>query len=103
MPINFSDAVAAYQRIAHQGAAPGPETLAPKPEGGFEAALRDAVGGAIETLEAGERQSLAAAAGTADLNEVVMAVSKAELTLQTVVTVRDRVIQAYQEVLRMPI
>ena len=32
-----------------------------------------------------------------------MAVSKADLTLQTVVTIRDRVVQAYQDILRMPI
>ena len=54
-------------------------------------------------LHEGERQSLKAAAGTADLNDVVMAVGKAEMTLQTVVAVRDRVIQAYQEIIRMPI
>lgn len=41
--------------------------------------------------------------GAADLTDVVTAVGKAELTLQTVVAVRDKVIQAYQEVLRMPI
>ena len=41
--------------------------------------------------------------GTADLNEVVVAVSNAEIMLTTVVTVRDRVIQAYQEILKMPI
>ena len=44
-----------------------------------------------------------AAMGEADLNELIVAVSKAELTLQTVVTVRDRAIQAYQDILRMPI
>ena len=47
--------------------------------------------------------SRAAAAGKADVNEVITAVSEAELTLQTVVALRDRVIQAYQEILRMPI
>ncbi len=65
--------------------------------------LREAAEGAIDTLREGERQSLKAAAGTADLTEVVTAVGKAEMTLQTVVALRDRVIQAYQEILRMPI
>ena len=32
-----------------------------------------------------------------------IAVTNAEITLQTVVSIRDRVIQAYQEILRMPI
>jgi flagellar hook-basal body complex protein FliE len=39
----------------------------------------------------------------ADLQQVVNAVTAAELTVQTVTAVRDRVISAYQEVLRMPI
>ena len=44
-----------------------------------------------------------AVVGEADLVEVVTAVNSAEMALQTVVTVRDRVISAYQEILRMPI
>jgi flagellar hook-basal body complex protein FliE len=35
--------------------------------------------------------------------DVASAINNAELTLQSVVTIRDRVIQAYQEVSRMPI
>jgi flagellar hook-basal body complex protein FliE len=41
--------------------------------------------------------------GKADLNDVIVAVNDAEMTLQTVVGLRDRMIQAYQEILRMPI
>ena len=44
-----------------------------------------------------------AVANQADLNDIVTAVNNAEMTLQTVVAIRDRVIQAYQEILRMPI
>jgi flagellar hook-basal body complex protein FliE len=77
--------------------------MQPKGGAGFSDVLREATEGAMGTLREGERQSLKAAAGTADLNDVVMAVGKAEMTLQTVVTLRDRVIQAYQEILRMPI
>ncbi len=57
----------------------------------------------MSSLREGEAQSLQEAAGAADINDVVMAVNKAELTLQTVVTLRDKVIQAYQEIIRMPI
>jgi len=42
-------------------------------------------------------------AGQANVTEVVTALANAESTLNTVVTVRDRVISAYQEILRMPI
>ena len=103
MPMNFTDAVSAYQKIARQDTLPGLEAPAQSKPGEFADVLREAAQGAVDTLYAGEAQSLRAAAGAADLQDVVMAVGKAEMTLQTVVTLRDRVIQAYQEVLRMPI
>ncbi|MEM1401182.1 MAG: flagellar hook-basal body complex protein FliE [Pseudomonadota bacterium] len=58
---------------------------------------------AIDNLHQGEEASLEALVGTADINEVVLAVNQAELSLQTLVTLRDKVIEAYQEVARMPI
>jgi flagellar hook-basal body complex protein FliE len=39
----------------------------------------------------------------ADLTEVVQAVTSAEVTLQTVVSIRDRLVSAFQEIMRMPI
>ena len=50
-----------------------------------------------------EAQSVSAVKGEASLHQVVASVASAEVTLQTVVAVRDRVINAYQEILRMPI
>jgi flagellar hook-basal body complex protein FliE len=58
---------------------------------------------AVKTGKAGELTSMKGMAKEAELADVVTAVSNAELTLQTVVTVRDRVIQAYQDIIRMPI
>ena len=103
MAINFTEAVKAYEQIARQDSIQGPNAAQPKGGTGFADMLRDATESAVSTLHQGEAISLQAAAGTADINDVVMAVGKAEMTLQTVVTLRDRVIQAYQEVLRMPI
>lgn len=105
MAINFAEAVSAYQKIARKDTLPGFDAPAKDAAGGggFADALRDATEGAIGALREGETQSLKAAAGTANLTDVVTAVGKAELTLQTVVTLRDRVIQAYQDILRMPI
>ncbi len=103
MAINFTDAVKAYENIARRDTIPGPGAPQSKGDSDFSDVLREATEGAIGALREGESQSLKAAAGTADLNDVVTAVGKAELTLQTVVTLRDRVIQAYQEILRMPI
>ncbi len=56
----------------------------------------------IQTLRRGEEMSARAITDDADLTDVVQAVTAAELTLQTVVAVRDRVVAAYQEVMRMP-
>jgi flagellar hook-basal body complex protein FliE len=41
--------------------------------------------------------------GQGGVTEAVLAISRAELTLQTAVAVRDRVVAAYQDVMRMPI
>ena len=59
-----------------------------------------AASGAGQTVEAAMVQ---AATGRADLVDVVTAVAAAEATLETVVAVRDQVIKAYQDILRMPI
>ena len=50
-----------------------------------------------------EKMSAQAAAGKADVTDVVAAVSNAEISLQLVVAVRDRAVQAYQDIIRMPI
>ncbi|MBL4666027.1 MAG: flagellar hook-basal body complex protein FliE [Sneathiella sp.] len=50
-----------------------------------------------------EKVSLQSLTGEAGLVDIVTAVSSAEVTLETVVSVRDRVIQAYQDIIKMPI
>jgi len=71
--------------------------------GGFSAALTRAISGAVDTMRTAETQSMKAIGGGGNITEVVTAVAKAELTLQTTVAVRDRVVQAYQDIMRMPI
>lgn len=65
--------------------------------------LKDKATDSIDTLRDSERMSAAAVTGDASLTEVVQAVTDAELTLQTVVAVRDRMISAYQDIMSMPI
>lgn len=74
-------------------------------EGGtsFADFLREKATGALNTLRAGEKMQAKAIAGKADLPEVVQAVTSAELTLQTIVALRDRMIGAYQEIMRTSI
>ncbi|SMF68160.1 flagellar hook-basal body complex protein FliE [Tistlia consotensis] len=108
MAINLNHAAQAYARAAGQ-AVSGPtqvsglDARSGKLDDGFSAALERAVTGGINQMKQGEQQSMLAATGQADLNDVVVAVSKAELTLQTMTTLRDKAIQAYQDILRMPI
>jgi flagellar hook-basal body complex protein FliE len=44
-----------------------------------------------------------AIAGRGNLTEVVTALARAELTLQSATAIRDRVVQAYQDIIKMPI
>jgi flagellar hook-basal body complex protein FliE len=70
----------------------------------FTAALRDALSGVIQAGHAADAQATQAVTGDgADLTDVVTAIARAELALQTTVAVRDRVVQAYQDIMRMPI
>lgn len=69
----------------------------------FADLLKTNVQQSVETMKAGESMSAQAVTGKADLTDVVQAITSAELTLQTVVAVRDRMISAYQEIMRMPI
>lgn len=84
--------------------------MAPQTEGADSAAKPDfsqMVKTALETtaasLEAGEAAASSVATGNASLVDVVTAVSAAEVSLEAAIAVRNRIIEAYQEILRMPI
>ena len=53
--------------------------------------------------ERSETISIAGIAERADIGQVVTAVAEAEVTLQTVVSIRDKVLDAYKDIIRMPI
>ncbi len=106
MSIPASFALDAYARAAGIGAgAPtGPAGGLKENGGGFGEILKQALDEAVETAKGGEQKIAAVTAGReGNLVDVVTAVAEAEATLQTVVTVRDKVITAYQEIMRMPI
>ena len=70
---------------------------------GFADLLQSTLEAANDTAKATDSGLMSQAAGKAEMVDVVTAVAEAELTVQTIVAVRDRVISAYQEILRMPI
>ncbi len=71
--------------------------------GGFAEMVQSALSDTLSASKTGEKKTLQGVARKADTLDVASAINNAELTLQSVVAVRDRVIQAYQEVIRMPI
>jgi flagellar hook-basal body complex protein FliE len=96
-PIAPAQAAAAYR------AATGPGEAAAGAEGGFGAAIQRAVEGAVELGRSADAATTQSMLGQGSVTDVVLAVSRAELALQTAVAVRDRVVSAYQDVMRMPI
>ena len=65
--------------------------------------LNTAVGSLTQAGNSAETAVTNAAMGRGDLVDVVTAVAAAEATMETVIAVRDEVIKAYQEIMRMPI
>ncbi len=88
-------AVQAYSSNAIQPSSLGSDS--------FSASLEQAVEQAAEVGHMADRQSMKAISGDGNLTEVVTALSKAQLTLATVTTIRDKVVQAYQDIMKMPI
>ena len=71
--------------------------------GGFGASLERALEGAVETGHKADDQSMQAIAGAGNITQVVTALTHAELVMQTATAIRDRVVQAYQDIMKMPI
>jgi flagellar hook-basal body complex protein FliE len=103
MPVSAINAATAYAKAAQSGAGEG---LAARPSpgtGDFAGLVKEALGSAAGGGKAAEATAAQVLTGQAEMSEVVIAVANAELALQTVVAVRDKVVQAYQDILRMPI
>ena len=93
LSVSPSGAAQAYARVA--GGAEG--------AGGFGEVLGRALEGVVQAGHEADSQSMRAIAGGGNLTEVATAVTRAELALQGAVAVRDKVVQAYQDIMRMPI
>lgn len=72
-------------------------------EGDFGAVLKQALGTVVEAGRNSDQQAKALAAGNANIVDVVTAVAETEVAIEALVSVRDKVIQAYEEIMRMPI
>ena len=69
----------------------------------FSQVLANVATDAIGTVRAGEATAISGIEGKASIQSVVAAVMAAEQTLQAAVSIRDKVVSAYQEISRMAI
>lgn len=97
-------AVKAYGGVAQAlGGALGGKEAGGAQGPGFGDILNTAIGSVSKAGNAAETAVTNAAMGKGDLVDVVTAVAAAEATMETVIAVRDEVIKAYQDIMRMPI
>ena len=87
--------------VAQNYAANKPATSAST--GAGSSAFLSSVKSFHETLAASESLAQQAMVSQADPHALVNALAQTELAVQTVVSVRDKVVEAYQEILRMPV
>ncbi|WP_029583702.1 flagellar hook-basal body complex protein FliE [Bradyrhizobium sp. URHD0069] len=96
-------AASAYANLARildtGGAGKGSETGGPS----FGAVLKEAIGSVMDAGKKSDAQAVAMASGKANVMDVVTAVAETDVAVSTLVSVRDRVIQSYEDIMRMPI
>ena len=93
-----------YAQVAKAAAeAPLADNVGDVQKPNFGALVQNAVEATATSVKAGEAAAAQVAAGEASLVDVVTAVSAAEVTLEAAISVRNRVIEAYQDIMRMPI
>jgi len=99
-PTIAANAYASLARMMETGgAAKAAETGGPS----FGAVLKDAISSVLETGRKSDTQTVAMAQGKANMMDVVTAVAETDVKVSTLVSVRDKVIQAYEDIMKMPI
>ena len=101
-PTVAANAYAALSRIMESGGAEkGGQAAAGGPS--FSALLKDAVGSVMEAGKKSDAQTMAMTSGKGNVMDVVTAVAETDVAVSTLVSVRDRVIQSYEDIMKMPI
>jgi len=100
-PVSAAGAYAKLARVADPsaGVAKAGSTSGP----GFGQLVKEAIGSVIDAGHKSDGQAQAMAAGKSNLVDVATAVTETEVAIESLVSVRDKVIQAYEEIMRMPI
>ena len=69
----------------------------------FSTVLKEALGSVMEAGRKSDAQTVAMTSGKANVMDVVTAVAETDVAVSTLVSVRDRMIQSYEDIMRMPI
>ncbi|QPF82808.1 flagellar hook-basal body complex protein FliE [Bradyrhizobium genosp. L] len=95
----------AYASLAKMMERGGAEKASQAAAGGpsFSALVKDAVGSVMEAGQKSDAQTMAMASGKANVMDVVTAVAETDVAVSTLVSVRDKVIQAYEDIMKMSI
>lgn len=99
-PISAASAYANIARLAKEQA-PGPGLGSA--DASFSALLKNAIGSVVEAGHNSDAQTKALANGKSNMVDVVTAVAQTEVAVDAMVAVRDKVIAAYDEIMKMPI
>jgi flagellar hook-basal body complex protein FliE len=99
-PAIAANAYASAARALETGAAAKPmDSAGPS----FSDVLKDAVGGVLDAGRKSDSQTVAMASGKANVMDVVTAVAETDVAVSTLVSVRDKVIAAYEDIMKMAI
>lgn len=91
--------VASAYAAARAAAAPSPTPATPGGTGGITAAAQDFA----RVMEQADRTAIGAMQGASDTQALVQSIAEAQIALETAVAIRDKVVEAYQDILRMPV
>ena len=98
-----TSAYSAAQKYADPSRQTAIQPLENQPSGGFGDMLQSALNRVTDAGHKADTQAFQSVAGKADMVDVVTAVADSEAALSTLVAVRDKVIAAYEEIMRMPV
>ena len=96
-------AARAYAAVQNQGAKSVGGAPAAEEGPDFGTMVTHAMNDVVSSSKMAEHQMAAHTQGKAELVDVVTSISSAQASLETMMAVRDQVIQAYQSIMNMPI
>jgi flagellar hook-basal body complex protein FliE len=99
-PTVAANAYASAARMLETGGAPKSSETG---DTSFSAVLKEALGGVLDAGRKSDAQTVAMASGKANVMDVVTAVAETDVAVSTLVSVRDKVIAAYEDIMKMPI